>query len=153
MYVCGLQMPPLLVDLLDAGAWPTARDPLGHPNLVGEVVTALAPDEHEIYLYRPPFKTVAQRIADGQPTWTMPWSAPTEIDFEAVVVIADFGWGSDSPIILDYAQNRDKPIVRRLLWPRDCPPDTPNEEVFARLHWVTLTATFDEFADRLGLTR
>jgi hypothetical protein len=63
------------------------------------------------------------------------------MDPELAVIIGDFGLGSDSPIILDYAQNPSNSPVRRL---RRRSRGHGNE-------WVTCAFDFDEFAKILGL--
>jgi hypothetical protein len=59
---------------------------------------------------------------------------------ELSIVIADFGLGSDSPILLDYRQDRSNPTVIRLQWRK------PQPNV-----WMRCANGFDEFADILGL--
>jgi hypothetical protein len=46
--------------------------------------------------------------------WSLQVSAPDSIDHAKAVCIGDFGLGSDSPIVLDYRENRDAPVVRYL---------------------------------------
>jgi hypothetical protein len=66
--------------------------------------------------------------------------AADQIDPEKALIIGDFGLGSDSPIILDFARNASNPPVLRLRWG----PDQRNE-------WVQGARDFDEFAEMLGL--
>jgi len=62
-------------------------------------------------------------------------------DPERALLIGDFGLGSDSPIILDYARNPSRPPVLRLRWG---PQGQGNE-------WVQGACDFEEFAEVLGL--
>lgn len=55
-------------------------------------------------------------------------------------MIGDFGLGSDSPIILDYAQDSTNPPVFRLRWGQN-----------GHNEWVPGARDFDEFAIMLGL--
>lgn len=64
----------------------------------------------------------------------------TDVDPERCLVIADFGIGSDNPIVLDFA---DRPAsVRTLQWHVDGTGGSV---------WVTIARTFDEFVSELGL--
>jgi len=68
------------------------------------------------------------------------FGALEEISPELSVEIGDFGIGSDSPILLDYWQDRSKPTVIRLHWRK------PQPNV-----WVRCAGNVDEFADMLAL--
>jgi hypothetical protein len=59
---------------------------------------------------------------------------------DALIAIADFGRGTDAPIILDYGRSEDKPSVRCLRYPYDL-----------RRDWVHMANSFDEFVDYFGL--
>jgi hypothetical protein len=100
------------------------------------------PGEHDIYLYAPPFQTVAQRVADGDSFWTREVAAPDQIDFDLTVAVADFGHGSDAPVVLDYRRSRDHPAVPRLRYSR-----SPG----SRTSWVVMAESFDEFSSQLRL--
>jgi len=75
--------------------------------------------------------------ADG--FWSR-FGALEEISPELCVDIGDFGLGSDSPILLDYRQDRSNPAVIRLQWRKPQPNGC-----------VRCADSFDEFADMLGL--
>jgi hypothetical protein len=60
---------------------------------------------------------------------------------ERAVVIADFGIGADSVVILDFSRDRSNPAVLRLRWG---PRGVGNK-------WVQGARDFDEFANMLGL--
>jgi hypothetical protein len=57
------------------------------------------------------------------------------------IVMADFGPGSDAPILLDYRFDLARPRVLRLKWG----PAARNNT------WVIAAETFHEFAGTLGL--
>jgi hypothetical protein len=61
---------------------------------------------------------------------------------EAVLDIADFGWGSDAPIILDYGRSKEQPSVRCLRYP---------DPSSLRSEWVHMAGTFDDFVAYFGL--
>jgi hypothetical protein len=69
-------------------------------------------------------------------------SALNQIVPEQALVIGDFGMGSDSPIILDFAANQSNPPVLRLRWHSEC----------QYTEWAQGAKDFDDFANMLGLT-
>jgi hypothetical protein len=141
--VGGLAVPRKLLDLIAKGFWPETGQAVNQPELLPpEVVSSLFPGEHQISLYSPPFQTVNQEVAEGSHFWTSEVAAPDQIDFDLTTVIADFGYGSDAPIVLDYRNNRDEPRVMRLRYSRGPGP---------RTRWVSIADTFDGFARLLGL--
>jgi hypothetical protein len=149
-----LLLPGLLQELIDLGRWPTSADEMKSQNLTpwvsDERLRALAPSEAGLHLYRPPFQTVAELVRRGDPFWDLPRSDPAGLDRERALVIGDFGFGSDSPIVLDYRDHADQPSVRYLRWITDW--DAPDSTTFGTQNrWEILTSSFDEFAERLGL--
>jgi len=149
--VDGLELPSLLVELIDSGRWRSDRE----QSITGERVLALFPDapwdptlEPFLHLERPPFHTVVGERA--RVFWDHPMAAPAEIDHARAVVIGDFGIGSDTPIVLDYSANPAAPSVRRLEW-KFLGGGGPDGRHLTDNHWVTVTPTFEEFARRLAL--
>jgi hypothetical protein len=65
---------------------------------------------------------------------------PGGIDFDLALDIADFGLGSDAPILLDYREDTTNPRVIRLRWQQG----TPNQ-------WVIMAPDFRSFVEALGL--
>jgi hypothetical protein len=99
-----LVVPPLLEEMLATG-WPRNVAEAGAQKRVAkERVRRLVPEESTIYLLPPPFLTVRER-SKSNPQWMRPEGAPDGIDFDLALDIADFGLGSDAPILLDYRQN------------------------------------------------
>src|SRR5262245_13673023 len=145
MNVNGLKIPDELTELLKDGRWPQNSDEALQQNL-GETVPSravrkIAPEESRIYLLAPPFSTVEALRAGGETFWDEPIAAPGEISFPDSVVIGDFGPGSDSPILLDYREDRSEPRLIRLKW---SPFGKSN-------HWVPLAGSFKGFAEALEL--
>lgn len=68
------------------------------------------------------------------------FGALDQIDPELALVIGDFGLGSDSPIILDFRQAQNPPVLRLQWGPRG-----------QGNRWVQGAPDFDEFASMLGL--
>jgi len=139
-----LQLPATLQQLLAAGQWPRNRDEAIRQQLTPLVPVArikqLAPDEDSLYLYAPPFYTVAERAVENK-FWLDQKSAPSEIDFELALDIGDFGLGSDAPLLLDYRANQLEPRVIRLQWSHRGIDN----------HWVEAAPSFEAFARILGL--
>jgi len=115
------------------------RVPLAH-------VHRFAPEERDIYLLCPQFKSVSQLFRSGERFWEWEQAAPGEISFNHAVAIGDFGIGSDAPVILDYRPDPPQPCVLRLRY--EYVPGPPPTTV---THWVGVARCFDEFADMLGL--
>jgi hypothetical protein len=146
IFVDGLPLPARLLVLIEKGLWPQSEAESLRQNLHSLVPTEriqlFAPEESSIYLAKPPFYTVARARIGGQVRFWSTFAAPEGISPELSVVIGDFGMGSDSPILLDYRQDRSNPAVIRLKWQKS--PGLSNV-------WVRCADTFDEFADMLGL--
>jgi hypothetical protein len=141
-----LPLPAGLTRLLATGIWPSAHGPSMtaqqlNPAIPADRVRRFAEEESLICLEPPPFPTIAQeRLAGGAGGFWERFGALDQIDPEKALIIGDFGLGSDSPIILDFARNASNPPVLRLRWG----PDQRNE-------WVQGARDFDEFAEMLGL--
>ena len=140
-------LPDSLSCLLAAGVWPSAKGPSMtaqelHPIIPADRVRRFAAEETLICLTAPPFSTIAkERAAGGAGDFWERFGALDQIDPERALIIGDFGLGSDSPIILDYARNTTNPPVLRLRWG---PQGKGNE-------WVIGACNFDEFSEMLGL--
>jgi hypothetical protein len=131
-----VELPALLQVMIDDGRWST---PEGANDERISVVTARQwdPSAPGIHLLAEPV-TLSSDLA-AAPTLGDLWNT-ADVDPERCLVIADFGLGSDNPIVLDFADQ--PPSVRTLRWPVDRT---------GRSTWVTIAATFDEFVSELGL--
>jgi hypothetical protein len=142
----GLPIPARLIELMDRGFWPSTHAEELRQNIrclaSQSRIRLIAPEEDRIYFVRPPFSTVAKRMAGGESNFWTKFGALDGIAPELSILIGDFGLGSDSPILLDYRENRDNPVVIRLQWRKDM--GQPNI-------WVRCADGFDEFAKALGL--
>lgn len=133
-----LTLPNRLLQMIDNGLWPRTPEEARRHSLVAEDrIKLFAPEQNRMYLFSPPFYTIAQRMNDNGNFWSK-WGALQEIVPELALDIGDFGLGSDRSIVLDYRQG--DPSVIRLVW-RKPEPNT----------WALCANTFDEFADMLGL--
>src|SRR5690349_12838208 len=117
-----LPLPAQLTRLIASGIWPSAKGPSMNeqqlrPLIPPERVRRFAPNETLICLAMPPFATIASlRAMGGSGDFWPRFGALDQIVPEKAVIIADFGLGSDSPIILDYSRDATDPPVLRLLW-------------------------------------
>lgn len=141
-----LAIPVRLAALLDAGLWPRNDREASAQNLRPLVspdrVRLFAPEENTVYLQPPPFPTLAQEAGvPVKPFWSR-FGALDQIKPECALIIGDFGLGSDAPIILDYRNAAAGPSVLRLRW----------SERGDQNQWIQCVATFEEFADLLGLS-
>ena len=140
-------LPPELTRLIAEGVWPSLAGPSMnmqqlHPTIPADQVRRFADDESLICLQPPPFPTIAQvRAGGGAGDFWERFGALDQIVPERAVVIGDFGIGSDSPVVLDFARDASNPPVLRLRWG---PRGQGNE-------WVQGARDFDEFSAMLGL--
>src|SRR6516225_4962415 len=106
-----LPLPEGLSRLLSSGVWPSAAGPSMttqqfQPLVAPQNVKRFADDESLICLQPPPFYTVANyRDGDGSGDFWQKFGALDQIVPELALVIGDFGLGSDSVVVLDYARN------------------------------------------------
>lgn len=146
MQVHGLHIPELLVTALETGRWPRTSDEANRQNLQpifsSQGLQQLAPGERHLFLYPPPFATVAE-YATGEGTWFWTkYGALDQLDPELAVVLGDFGLGSDATIVLDYRTVPTEPQVLRLVWPDSRQP----------IHrWEVMSPDFHTFFTVLGL--
>lgn len=106
-----------------------------HSSIPQEEVKALFPDECKVCFYPPPFETVQTYIDRGETDyWFRPEVKLHEIDPLRVLILGDFGIGSDTVFGLDYRWL--PPRVMKLQW------DTG---------WVTVAKSFAEFSEMFKL--
>ena len=122
MRVHNLTIPDALCRLIESGVWPNAETPGGEivrqdiqPILGKDAAHALSANDDRIVMMRPPFHTIADEVAGGNNFWVSGVTNANEIDYEKAIIIADFGIGSDSPIILYYG-GTESPVVMYLQW-------------------------------------
>lgn len=149
MQIHGLKIPETLCRLIESGIWPNADTPWQEinrqdcdPILGVEAAHALSPEDNRIVMMKPPFHTIADEVAGGNKFWVTGVTNATEIDYEKAVVIADFGIGSDSPIILLY-RDMDPPIIMYLRW-------SGNGNNIQH-KWTQTHESFEDFAVAVGL--
>lgn len=78
-----LRLPKRLLKLIEIGRWPRTHEEELHQNIRSlvpkERIQLFAPDETRIYLFRPPFRTIAQRMSGGEGAFWSEWGALGEI--------------------------------------------------------------------------
>lgn len=130
----------LVETLVAGGHWPASNTAGQRQNLyplvAAERVRAMCPSEDTVFLYAPPFGTIAEEMA--QPHWQdMPFwfdgFSPVSAAF-----IGDFGIGSDAPLVLDYSSGRPPPRVMAWCWGRDG----------LGTRWLELASSFEEFCEK-----
>ena len=97
MEIDGLLLPDLLTSMIETGRWPSANDSINTQN-----VSSLIPADRNrklrgICLYPPPFRTLANARNDN---FYRTYGVISQLKPELAIGIADFGIGSDSPILL-----------------------------------------------------
>lgn len=143
MKTCELPLPELLTELIRNGKWTPAGTLCGGMFDLGiGAARRLSTNDDQLVLMPPPFHSIADEIRDGNAWWKTDLTNVGEIDYEKAVIIADFGMGSDSPIILYYA-TLDEPQVLFLKWTW--------RKRQARHSWARTHATFEAFAADVGL--
>ena len=130
----GLILPELLDRLDRDGRWTGELGP--------EYARRLSPDDDRLVLLGSPFHTIAAEVAGGNEFWTRNLTNVGEIDYDRALIIADFGLGSDSPVVL-YYRDSSEPVVMYLKWSvRD---STPSHA------WVQTHESFEKLASDLDL--
>jgi hypothetical protein len=141
MVVDGLLIPDLLEVMLAEGRWPHNADEASKQHLHSRVPEDRNRRLRKIYLYAPPFRTIAKVVAGGGRDFYAGSGALHELVPEASIAIADFGLGADTPILLDYRSGPMDPRVIQLEW----------AERGGANYWVIMAENFAEFVDMLGL--
>ncbi len=145
MKTSDLALPDLLTELIAMGKWtPTGTLCGGMYDLGVDAARRLSPDDDQLVLMPPPFHSIADEVQGGNSWWMTYMTNVGEIDYEKAVIIADFGMGSDSPIIL-YYELINEPCVMYLKW-------TWNDR--KPIHtWTKTHQSFRDFAADVGLIK
>ncbi len=139
MIVDCLLIPDLLEEMIAAGRWPRTADEAMKQNVQSRIPEDRIRRLRRIYLYPPPFRTLANVAAVDD--FYKRFGALHELVPEASVEIADFGLGADAPILLDYRFGPASPRVIHLEWGKRGEPN----------FWVVMAPDFASFVEMLGL--
>ena len=145
------ELPSIVDELLRAGTWPTHNS--DYVSRASEhLVRAVLADESCFCLLAPPFRTLEQDENISQNLWWKNWLEgfrhPSEIDYSKAVMVADFGPGSENPIVLDYRSSPPQVMALTVRFHREAPNSARGEW---EGHWVVLASTLEELLDKLGL--
>ncbi len=139
----------MLNKLILDGVWPDEKWSTAQltqqeidPIIGKEGTQKLSPNEDKIVLSSPPFHTIADEVDHGNEFWVSYLTNYGEIDYSNALIIADFGIGSDSPIIL-YYENSEAPKIMYLKW--------SSNGLSIQHSWVCTHGSFEEFAIDIGL--
>lgn len=141
MNVDGLILPDLLPTMLDAKRWPRTAQEASQQHLHSLIPEDRLRRWRSIYLYPPPFHTVADILLGDRDSFYGKFGALHELVPSKVIEIADFGLGADSPILLDYWNGPTNPRVIHLEWSGE---DHSN-------YWIVMAPDFASFVEMLGL--
>ena len=143
--------PKLLLDLIESGTWPAEGTSLFEieksSKIRGDLVSSAFPDSlgaKLVVLYPPPFILVSEEAAYNSEFWRDTVKNQDQLPYEYLVMIGDFGIGSDAPIVLNYFSDNG-PSVWWLKW--------YFAEDTAATKWVKSHDSFDEFAISLNINR
>jgi hypothetical protein len=145
------EIPAIVDEMLALGSWPSDnRD--WDSRVPAELVRAVLPDEDCFCLEAPPFTTIEENqrrtLELGlRGVWFERFRHPDEIDYAKAVVIADFGWGSDNPIVLDYRHSPPQVMAVTFEYHRD--DDLGSGEWEG--HWVVIAPSLEELLNNVGL--
>ena len=143
MFCSQLSIPNSLEELIESGVWPSSSQEKGpHLRIAKEDVKKISPEDNFIEFMRFPFHTIQDEIDGGNEFWVKHLSNVGEIEYDKALIIADFGLGSDSPIILYYG-NSLSPTVMYLKW-------SGKGKKIAH-SWVQTHSTFERFALDIGV--
>jgi hypothetical protein len=146
VHLGSFEIPSELKMLIEQGEWPqTNSNPYDqelNPIIGAEVTKRIWPDEDKIILMPPPFHTIKDEVDHGNTFWTEFLTNVGEIDYSKALIIADFGAGTDSPIILYYAD--EDPSIMYLRW-------SFGSQGPLKHSWICTHKSFNEFARSVGL--
>ena len=146
VHLGAFDIPRELKMLIKQGIWPqagsNANTQESNPIVSTKITKLVWPNEDKVILMPPPFHTIEDEVKDGNKFWTEFLTNAGEIDYSKALIIADFGLGSDSPIVLYY--DRLAPSVMYLKW-------SGGGTVPIKHSWILSHKSFTEFANELRL--
>lgn len=128
-------LPRKLVDLIENKIWPSGTDYNLQPKMPVERVRSLCTGDDSIFLYAPPLKFVSEDETNRN--WAG-YNADSIIEPSSLLLIGDFGMGSDSPIAIRYLSDQPGQIYY-LEWTE------------RKVNWKLLSSSFEEFCNVLGI--
>ena len=134
-----IQLPKVLETLIADGVWPNETEAQESWELVSkEELSKVVPDEYKIIFYTPPFYLVSELIESEKDYWLSEEVKIDQITPERVLVLGDFGLGSDTVFALDYSSCNTNPSVIKLCW---------------NIGWVKISDSFNQFIEDFGFLK
>lgn len=144
-----LKLPDKLEALIESGLWPNKNNADAQnlkPLVSCELIQQLFPEENSLYLFPPPFISIHELLMQEDSLYQSKElkASFSQIKPRKTVVIADFGLGSESALVLDYSDSESNPKILKLSWLYD------EKYLIRKVEWVVVAADFDEFAAHLN---
>ncbi len=144
------KLPEKLIQLATGPYWPKNRNEIQNQysnHLVSrECLKKLIPEEERLYFYDFPFCTLSETLKEDSSTGSLTMEDGAILSPEHVIVIGDFGIGSDSYLAIDFNLNRENPRVIKEMW-----SDFGN--VSRQTHWRIVAETFDDLVVGMKLEK
>ncbi|OZG69944.1 hypothetical protein BTA51_28605 [Hahella sp. CCB-MM4] len=142
------ELPPKLLRLISNSWWPMENSDIIEqdvsPHVSKNLVKALMPEEEKVCFYPYPFLTFQKYIDDGYEFCSLSTENGGNIIPSKVLVIGDFGIGSDALLAVDYSDENSEPRIIKQMWVEtDC--------VSEPAHWRVVSDTVEEFFAALEL--
>ena len=152
----GLKLPPLLIELLENEEWKAPSNKSGIKKIL-ELPEQFKRRFAEFNYYAD-FETYNLGLMTSESIAAKKWTEgvgsmllgaideevkPGTIDTEKAILIADLGYGSDSPFVLDYRDDINDPSVMLIRWGED--PEKDNR-------WMKIAVSFDSFIKETGIS-
>ncbi len=142
-----IKIPEELIDLADKGIWPSTYKEMQEQDsnsiIALNILKQYFPDAETICFEALPFKTIQSLVDNGESFWVD--FGLDNIDLSKLMIIGDFGFGTDTTIALDYTDNKVSPSIIVTEWYSGL------NDSGVKVRWIKVADTFKEFANRLGL--
>lgn len=148
MRVNGLRVPLEIEKLINNGIWPLNDEMFlkqeENPLITKNNIKHLISNENCICLYPPVFKTFVEFIGEDEHGVWKNFSLKG-LDLSRIVLIGDFGCGSDNFLALNYCEYVNEPTVISTII---LPESTAFKTVYG---WIKVSNNFREFCNGVGL--
>ncbi len=143
-------LPPKLLKMIKSENWPKTGADVHKQNVLPlvniELLSSIVPEERRVCFYPYPFSPFEFLIEDGYEFAITNLDDGSELDPSSILIIGDFGSGSDTLLALDYSVNINNPRIVKQVWKE-------NSNVSDISHWRIITDLFDDFSEILNLEK
>lgn len=140
-------LPPELIALTESRFWPRSSIEVNlqetQPTIKKEIVNEIFCDEDFLVFYQLPFSTAYDCAPDVGKNMAKAFADGTLVNLKSLVVLGDFGSGTDSMFGLYYKDTEYPPIVVREKWNFSVQPITT--------HWQVVFEDFSDFIEKLQI--